>query len=655
MAGPDTWYDHDVMSNGTEAGTVDGGVGPWQRIYYPGSEIGTGNACGTSTITRVGVPTAGGFDVMPAPAGTLSGVKAVRFALGELRGGEPGYAEIALRVLNTPLDGVQHADVDCAETTGSDKSPISGTAGDNAWSTFIPMPACVYLNLLFDLEVDNPIAGGDGRVTYTLHGQNLSKNPQENVYYRMLYDNSNLAYVDLSATGSPKSSVLRRNPICSTYGCNPDDPGDTTYACLVWNLGTLQPGDEYTFTAQFDVGGVGDGVTVVYGRYNSNGSPTSVPPMPPVSYLTQAMTLTRDVATIQATLGTGAASVPANSDVVHGRAQQPGHGPGDHRQAGLHLAALLDEGGQHLPRRYDPDVHRRVQRDHLLRDRSRPLAGPANQLALSITAHVPTGAAGLNYVDLQVEASVNSFEPFETLFDDLAVIPVGAPRSAKPVLTCPIDNMDTAITGTTTEGSDRSASSQPVQRGTTPPTPRVDAHPTCSRQDWRYFGPLYGGLGSAPPRRPPASSRASSPTRATCRLRQCTDGLDNDGDGYIDFPADPGCDSPADSSEAPNNATYPATDECNDGLDNDGDGLIDMADPDCTCPVGLGAPTRSSAPTSRCSQCNDGCDNDDGDGQIDFPATTPAATRRTTAARSTRASRPTVAPRLLSSSTPRAR
>lgn len=56
----------------------------------------------------------------------------------------------------------------------------------------------------------------------------------------------------------------------------------------------------------------------------------------------------------------------------------------------------------------------------------------------------------------------------------------------------------------------------------------------------------------------------------------CADGLDNDGDGRVDFPADPGCASAADNNEA----EPPAA--CADGLDNDGDGLADYpADPGC--------------------------------------------------------------------------
>ncbi|MCH2186624.1 S1 family peptidase [Myxococcota bacterium] len=56
----------------------------------------------------------------------------------------------------------------------------------------------------------------------------------------------------------------------------------------------------------------------------------------------------------------------------------------------------------------------------------------------------------------------------------------------------------------------------------------------------------------------------------------CSNGLDDDLDGLVDNPNDPGCSAPTDSSErAPQLA-------CDDGLDNDGDGYIDHPqDPDC--------------------------------------------------------------------------
>jgi len=56
----------------------------------------------------------------------------------------------------------------------------------------------------------------------------------------------------------------------------------------------------------------------------------------------------------------------------------------------------------------------------------------------------------------------------------------------------------------------------------------------------------------------------------------CSNGLDDDLDGLVDSPNDPGCDSPTDSSER---AAHLA---CDDGLDNDEDGEIDHPnDPNC--------------------------------------------------------------------------
>jgi hypothetical protein len=93
----------------------------------------------------------------------------------------------------------------------------------------------------------------------------------------------------------------------------------------------------------------------------------------------------------------------------------------------------------------------------------------------------------------------------------------------------------------------------------------------------------------------------------------CADELDNDGDGSVDFPADPGCDSLVDNDEG-----NPPIAACTDGRDNDGDGDIDYpADPGCY----------SALQASEVDDCPDGptcpaCANavdDDGDGLVDFP------------------------------------
>jgi subtilisin family serine protease len=86
-------------------------------------------------------------------------------------------------------------------------------------------------------------------------------------------------------------------------------------------------------------------------------------------------------------------------------------------------------------------------------------------------------------------------------------------------------------------------------------------------------------------------------------LPVCSNSLDDDGDGLIDL-EDPGCDDADDPSEkAPDLA-------CDDGEDNDGDGWVDFPeDPGCFSP----------AATLEDPQCQDGIDND-GDGRIDYDA-----------------------------------
>lgn len=62
-------------------------------------------------------------------------------------------------------------------------------------------------------------------------------------------------------------------------------------------------------------------------------------------------------------------------------------------------------------------------------------------------------------------------------------------------------------------------------------------------------------------------------------LKACKDTIDNDGDGYTDWPDDPGCANKNDNSEL-----NPSI-ECDDGSDNDGDSDTDMDDSGCSSPT----------------------------------------------------------------------
>ena len=102
-------------------------------------------------------------------------------------------------------------------------------------------------------------------------------------------------------------------------------------------------------------------------------------------------------------------------------------------------------------------------------------------------------------------------------------------------------------------------------------------------------------------------------------IDNCDDGVDNDGDGLIDFGEDPGCSDAADGSER--DASLP----CDDGLDNDSDGRNDfdpatLASPgdEDTDPAGQGDPVCFSPTFAReDSQCQDGVHND-GDSKMDY-------------------------------------
>ncbi len=106
------------------------------------------------------------------------------------------------------------------------------------------------------------------------------------------------------------------------------------------------------------------------------------------------------------------------------------------------------------------------------------------------------------------------------------------------------------------------------------------------------------------------SSRYDTSERGTIK---CDNGLDDDGDTKIDYPNDPGCSSPSDTNER-------GTIKCDNGINDDNDGLVDYpADPGCTSP--------SDTSELGTVQCDDNIDNDK-DTKIDYPADTLCASAK---------------------------
>ncbi len=98
---------------------------------------------------------------------------------------------------------------------------------------------------------------------------------------------------------------------------------------------------------------------------------------------------------------------------------------------------------------------------------------------------------------------------------------------------------------------------------------------------------------------------------STQQSYQCSDGIDNDGDGYVDM-QDPACSGTTDNTESPFNQP-PQVYACSNGSDDDGDGLIDMQDPGCTSTTDTNE-YNVPPPTYQCSNNID----DDADGLVDF-------------------------------------
>src|SRR3989344_2190512 len=95
---------------------------------------------------------------------------------------------------------------------------------------------------------------------------------------------------------------------------------------------------------------------------------------------------------------------------------------------------------------------------------------------------------------------------------------------------------------------------------------------------------------------------------------QCIDGIDNDRDGKIDFPSDPGCTDQEDDDETDEIDDPEDLPQCSDGIDNDNDALADLHDPGCS---DENDDDESDEPVDQ-PGCIDGLDND-GDGKVDFP------------------------------------
>jgi MYXO-CTERM domain-containing protein/uncharacterized repeat protein (TIGR01451 family) len=614
VAGPDSWYKLEVTV--TPPGTAvtsgnlntvvqyNGNVGPWNRIRQTGSEIGrrgqgdtppsaaqNTNAylqCPGGAPTRVGIPTSAGFNLTtsnPLPSAT----NAVRFALGELVVGDEYFAEISLRVLGLPLDPV-FGNINCAEVAGGDASSRAengGTGGkDYLWRYFLPAPACVSLDLLFENTVDKVLAASNAPLTYTIEAKNLTTATMTSVVVRDCYVSGDETF---NPTGTTPGFTLD----ATGAGC----PNPSAQDAVVWSVGTLAPGESKLYTATF----VGKASTSNQAVFTSNTFPAP-------GFVATAWTTVGATALMRLGMTATPTFVPTLPGTVHYVASV--------KNAGTTAASTISETVI-LPAAtwtYTPGTTKVNGSATTLNPTQtgtalvfKPALLPTSiaagaTLTFEFDVTVPVGTTpGLYSVDLT--SWVTAGQDLEDSISKVAAVAVLTARSDTPTVASPIAQGSVVVKGKSTEAAGSTVTV--YVNGNVAGTGTVGAAgaysvavaPLFAGQRLEVSVTATGELESM--RSPPEVVVGVSGTAA------CSDGKDNDGDGTTDYPADPGCTSPDDTDETD-------VPQCSDGLDNDSDGLIDYPnDPSCSSYLD---PTEGGNPA-----CSDGVDND-GDGKVDFPA-----------------------------------
>ncbi|MCC6554239.1 MAG: DUF11 domain-containing protein, partial [Polyangiaceae bacterium] len=575
-----------------ETAASDAPVGPWHRIRSHGSEIGPGGATDCQSCqgayVRTGVPTDAGWDLSldnPLPPGT----NAVRYAVGELIVGQEYYAEISLRVTALPLDPAMNLDVNCSEVFGGDAA-MPQTGQDNTWRYFVPSPACVSLNLVFDLSVDKILAVQGDTLTYTLKGKNLSVNPQTNV-----------AVTDTFVAGDVSYQSTLQGPAPAVAA-----------GTLTWPVMDLQPGDEFLF--QWNMNVTGNALsTLNRARYISDQLPA---PGFSVVALTdiRALAVIEHAAAVATTPPTDPPSTSAGSN-VHYTATVTDSGTGAATINGASsVKVTLPPGFSFCPAPTcaaptinGASVANPAIAGNVLTFTSGLATIPANGGTLVVGFDATVGAAvppGLYTIDLQTTLRDNGVgRDVENATFGLAPLLVDPVRSEPPAINEHIFAGANVVSGVTSEGA--VATVVVSVNGNAAPAVVAGAGGVFTAAVPTLFaGQHLNATAQAPGEIESLPSSPDAVVQGLSNMTFCNDGLDNDGDGLVDYPADPGCESALD----PDETDVP---QCSNGLDDDGDGLADYpADPSCSSFLD---DDESGAPA-----CGDGADND-GDGLTDFP------------------------------------
>lgn len=596
VAGPDSWYQLEVTvdppGSAVTAANVKylGNTGPWHRVRQTGSEIGRRGQgdtppstnqstsaylqCPGGAPTRIGIPTSSGYAVSttnPLPPDT----NAVRFALGELVVGDEYFAEVSLRVKALPLDP-SFGNINCAEVAGGDASSRAqngGTGGkDYLWRYFLPAPACVSLDLLFENNVDKVLATANSTLTYTIDAKNLTTSTMTNVVVKDCFVSGNETLI---AAGTTAGYTIDT----TGAGC----PNPAAQDALVWTVGSLAPGESKQYIVQFTAkasttndavftsdtfptpGFVAPAYTTIESiaimRLALEATPSYVATLPGTVHYTATA---QNVGTGAATLIEYAITLPGATWTYH---------PGTMVVNGVAVAGNPTQSGAILS--FVPNLIPAT------------IAAGATQ-KFEFDVDIPAGTAPDLYTS-DLTSWVKSAQDFEDSVFRVAPVAVLTPFSDSPTVSSPILAGTTTVTGKSTEAAGSVVTV--YVNGNAAGTGTVDSLGSFSVT----VAPLFAGqrievtvtavneLESAPAPSPPVIVVANSSALDPTPKAQCSDGIDNDNDGKIDYPNDPGCCSYLDDLETDDGVACASTPACADGIDNDGDGFTDFPyDPGCT-------------------------------------------------------------------------
>ncbi|RMH49204.1 MAG: DUF11 domain-containing protein, partial [Bacteroidetes bacterium] len=280
VAGPDTFYQNELS-----AGGLPGPVGPWQRIAYPGSRIGTYGLMGDLQASQ---PTNAGWQLSasnPLPVSTALNPVTIRWANGLNSVGETKYVSITAKVASLPPGG---AIINESEVWGGDVYYWEG-GKDNPWKYNNTLVSIGNNSALSVLKTPSTQSAATGDVvSFQVTVVNTGAQPQSNVRVVDFINASaqpgknppkyvaNMVTYNMDATGGALyclGAAGVTDPLTPAGIC---DAAASEY--LEWTIPLLNSGQAQTFTYSVTANGDPKGKTNTATDVVHASSSTVLPP-----------------------------------------------------------------------------------------------------------------------------------------------------------------------------------------------------------------------------------------------------------------------------------------------------------------------------------------------------------------------------------------